>query len=122
MFVLYLESSELLLFIGNFFGIFRGPKICTKTWIFQYFVFFSKRKGPNDIFLIQHISKNQGYNFHFGSIFPRSICSNIFPACKLQQCLSHLLYQKGPMLIKGLDVSHLNANKHCLMFKRDSNR
>ncbi len=24
------------------------------------------------------------------------------------------------MLIKGLDVSHLNANKHCLMFKRDS--
>ncbi len=26
------------------------------------------------------------------------------------------------MLIKGLDVSHLNANKHCLMFKRDSNR
>ncbi len=26
------------------------------------------------------------------------------------------------MLTKGLDVSHLNANKHCLMFKRDSNR
>ncbi len=48
--------------------------------------------------------------------------SNIFPVCKLQQCLSHLLYQKGPMLTKGLDVSHLNANKHCLMFKRDSNR
>ncbi len=24
------------------------------------------------------------------------------------------------MLSKGLDVSHLNANKHCLMFKRDS--
>ena len=24
------------------------------------------------------------------------------------------------MLTKGLDVSHLNANKHCLMFKRDS--
>ncbi len=53
MFVLYLESSELLLFINIFFGIFRGPKISTKTWIFQYFAFFSKRKGANDIFLIQ---------------------------------------------------------------------
>ncbi len=52
MFVLYLESSELLLFIGNFFGIFRDPKFSTKTWIFQYFAFFSKRKDPNDIFLI----------------------------------------------------------------------
>ena len=53
MFVLYLESLELLLFIGNFFGIFRSPKFSTKTWIFQYFAFFSKRKDPNDIFLIQ---------------------------------------------------------------------
>ncbi len=53
MFVLYLESLELILFIGNFFGIFRGPKFSTKTWIFQYFAFFLKRKDPNDIFLIQ---------------------------------------------------------------------
>ncbi len=53
MFVLYLESSELLLFIGKFFGIFIAPKFSTKTWIFQYFAFFSKRKDHNNIFLIQ---------------------------------------------------------------------
>ncbi len=99
MFVLYLESLELILFIGNFFGYFRDPKFSTKTWIFQYFAFFSKGKILMIYFQYRHISNNQGYNFHFWNIFPRSLCGNIFPVCKLQQACHNLLYQKGQMLI-----------------------
>ena len=65
MFVLYLESLELLLFIGNFFGIFRSPKFGTKTWIFHYFAFFSKRKDPNNIFLIQAYLLQAGLQLPF---------------------------------------------------------
>ncbi len=70
MFVLYLESSELLLFIGNFFGIFIAPKFSTKTWIFQYFAFFSKRKDPNNIFLIQAYFLQPGLQLPFLDHFP----------------------------------------------------
>ncbi len=55
-------------------------------------------------FKYRHISKSQGYNFLFWNIFPRSICGNIFPVCKLQQGLSHPLYQKGQMLTHRLDA------------------
>ena len=56
MFVPYLESLELILFIDNSFGNFKGPKFSTKTWIYQYFAFFSRRKHPNNILLIQACS------------------------------------------------------------------
>ncbi len=51
-FVLYLESLELILFIGNFLEFFGALNLAQRPGFFSICIFL-KRKDPNDIFLIQ---------------------------------------------------------------------
>ena len=108
MFVLYLESWELILFIGDFSRDFPTPKMIQTAWIFFYFVFFSMGKDPGEIFSVHADSETAGLCFclfPFWAIFPRYINGKMFPAyAKPWQSLSHLLQENRPLFNGNVDA------------------